>query len=251
MRRFDAWIRSLSGATELIIVVVVAFGWFIVGSVRSFVAALASSHQLPPMTEWDFIELVLQEAFVLIFLGWFLWRRGWTLAQFGLVWHQRPIRKSLTLAIGHQILWGAGLVFCVVLPSAVITPVLQALLPQSVAVMTDSSLLLAPGVGLGVILIVSLLNPIFEEVFLCGYLISKLAPAQGTWFAINVSTAIRFTYHLYQGPIGAISIILVGLIFAYWFAHRRQLWPLIIAHACLDFLFLFAALQLAAPVRGL
>jgi membrane protease YdiL (CAAX protease family) len=239
MRRLDAWIRSLSGGAEVVIVVCVAFGWFIVGSLRSFGDALAPSYQFPPVTERELTELVLQEIASFVVLGWFLWRRGWTLRLLGLVWAERPVRASLLLAVGQQVLWAVALIFCVVVPTALIYAVLGQLVPEAIA--ATAGPFVAPGIGLVAIVAVSLVNPIFEEVFVCGYLVGRLAPRLGAWPAIHVSTAIRLTYHLYQGPIAALSIVPVGLVFAYWFVQRKQLWPLIAAHAYFDFVALYAA----------
>jgi uncharacterized protein len=79
------------------------------------------------------------------------------------------------------------------------------------------------------------LNSIFEELFLCGYLMTRLMQTRGFWLAVNVSTAIRLTYHLYQGSGGVVSIVTTGLIFGYWFARTQQLWPPIVAHGYLNF----------------
>lgn len=239
MSRLDAWIRSLSGGAEIAIVMCVAFGWFIVGSLWSFGDTLAPSYQMPPITERDLSELVLQEIASLAVVGWFLWRRGWTPKLLGLVWAERPVRGSLLQAIGQQALWAVALIFCVVVPTALIYAVLAQLVPEAVAATTGP--FVAPAIGLGVILATSLVNPIFEELFVCGYLVARLAPRYGTWPAIHASTAIRLTYHLYQGPIAALSIVPVGLVFAYWFVQRKQLWPLIVAHAYFDFTALYVA----------
>ena len=56
----------------------------------------------------------------------------------------------------------------------------------------------------------------------------------GMWIAINVSTVVRLLYHLYQGPIGVITIVPMGLLYGYLYARTRQLWPLIVAHVLLD-----------------
>jgi uncharacterized protein len=239
MRRLDAWIRSLSGGAEVAIVVCTAFGWFIVGSLWSFGDTLAPSYQFPAITEWELSALVLQEIALLLALGFFLWRRGWTLTLLGLAWAERPVKGSLPLAIGHQLLWAVALVFAVMVPTALIYTVLAQYMPQSVA--STATPFVSAGVGLGVVLAVCLVNPIFEELFVCGYLVCRVAPRYGAWLAIHVSTAIRLGYHLYQGPIAALAIIPVGLIFAYWFVQRKQLWPPIIAHAGLDFAALYAA----------
>jgi CAAX protease family protein len=238
MGRVDAWVRSLSGGAEVVVVVCVAFGWFMVGSLRSFGDTLEPSFQFPPFTERDLIELVLQEIASLVVLGWFLWRRGWTLPLVGLVWTERPVRGSLVLSLGHQALWAVALVFCVMVPTALIYVVLGQLVPEATAA-TDGPFV-ATGIALAAILAVSAVNPVFEEVFVCGYLVSRLAPRLGAWPAVHISTAIRLSYHLYQGPIAALSIVPVGLVFAYWYAQRKQLWPLIVAHAYFDFAALYA-----------
>jgi CAAX protease family protein len=239
MRWLDARIRSLSAGAEIAIVVCVAFGSFIVGSLWVFGDTLAPTYEFPPMAERDLRDLVLQEIATLVTVGWFLWRRGWTLSLLGLAWSERPIAGSLLLSIGNQLLWGVALIFAVMIPITLIYTLVGQLVPQADA--ASASPFVAPGLGLGVILAVCLVNPIFEEVFVCGYLVSRLAPARGPWVAIHVSTAIRLTYHLYQGPIAAISIIPLGLIFAYWFVQRKQLWPLIVAHGVFDFIALFYA----------
>jgi membrane protease YdiL (CAAX protease family) len=238
MRWLDAWIRSLSGGAEIAIVMCVAFGWFIVGSLWAFGDTLAPSYQFPSFTERDLSDLVLQEIACLLVLGWFLWRRGWTLRLLGLTWAERSVNGSPLLAIGQQTLWAIALTFCVMVPTALMYTVLTEVVPE--AVTATAAPFVAPGIGLGAILAVSVVNPIFEEVFVCSYLVSRLAPRYGAWPAIHVSTAIRLTYHLYQGPIAALSIVPVGLVFAYWYAQRKQLWPVIVAHAYFDFTALYA-----------
>jgi membrane protease YdiL (CAAX protease family) len=57
---------------------------------------------------------------------------------------------------------------------------------------------------------------------------------------VNVSVALRLVCHLYQGTLGVLSVIPVGLIFAYWYVRTGRLWPLIVAHALLDFISLAA-----------
>ncbi|MCF5939434.1 CPBP family intramembrane metalloprotease, partial [Xanthomonas perforans] len=62
----------------------------------------------------------------------------------------------------------------------------------------------------------------------------------GPAVAVNVSVAVRASYHLYQGPIGAINILMFGLILGWWVARRGRLWPAILAHGALDLLGLMA-----------
>jgi hypothetical protein len=161
MRWLDAWIRSLSTGAEIVIVVCVAFGWFIVGSLWAFGDTLAPSYQFPSFTERHLGELVLQEIASLVVLGWFLWRRGWTLRLLGVIWAERPVKRSLVLAIGHQALWAVALIFCVMIPVALIYAVLALVVPEAMA--APAAPFVAPSIGLGAILAVSAVNPVFEE----------------------------------------------------------------------------------------
>jgi uncharacterized protein len=86
-----------------------------------------------------------------------------------------------------------------------------------------------------------LINPFFEEVFVCGYVMTALKRADNPWAAINTSVAIRMLYHLYQGPKGVLSIIPFGLIFGFSYARTGRLWPLVIAHSIADLLALLSA----------
>ena len=84
------------------------------------------------------------------------------------------------------------------------------------------------------VFLTSTVNGIFEELFVAGYIITVLKDARGTWTAINASTMVRLLYHLYQGPIGVVTIVPMGLLFGYTYVRRRQLWPLIFAHVLID-----------------
>jgi membrane protease YdiL (CAAX protease family) len=77
-------------------------------------------------------------------------------------------------------------------------------------------------------------NGFFEEIFVAGYVITALTQVRSMWLAINVSTVIRLLYHLYQGPLGVLYVVPLGLVSGYVFARTRQLWPLILAHILID-----------------
>lgn len=81
-----------------------------------------------------------------------------------------------------------------------------------------------------------LVNPFFEEVWVCGYLMTVLKRSHNPWLAISASVVLRVLYHLYQGARGVLSITPVGLIFGVWYARTGRLWPLIVAHSVADLL---------------
>jgi membrane protease YdiL (CAAX protease family) len=80
-----------------------------------------------------------------------------------------------------------------------------------------------------------------EELLWRGYLMNRLVDLQGketklTWAIALVGSAIIFGLgHTYQGLGGVIKITAVGLLFgAAFLTIRRNLWPLVFAHALLD-----------------
>jgi len=85
-----------------------------------------------------------------------------------------------------------------------------------------------------VVLLVSVVNGTFEEFFLTGYLLKVLRPA-GASAALGVSALIRMTYHLYQGPLGALTVMAFGLLLTAFYWRYRLLWPVISAHIITDF----------------
>ena len=85
------------------------------------------------------------------------------------------------------------------------------------------------------ITLVSLVNPVFEELFVCGYVIEALRRRFGTTTAVNVSVVIRAVYHLYQGIAVQPFHIAYGLVQAYVYVRYGRLWPLFVSHALLDF----------------
>jgi membrane protease YdiL (CAAX protease family) len=85
------------------------------------------------------------------------------------------------------------------------------------------------------VLLVSLLNPLFEEILACSYVIEALRSRLGVVAAINVSTALRVSYHVYQGPFAFLWVAMLGLLFAYAYVKWRRLWPVVVAHSIHDF----------------
>jgi CAAX protease family protein len=214
MRKF---LQPLSPGAEFLIVITVAFGFFIVRSLFSAVHPTIAPHH----TGHSLNVLVAYELFLLVMLGTFLHLRGWTLARLGLA----PTWKDTAIGVGLAL---AAYAFYVAGWMALVASAPQ--LAQAATRMT----VVASGVSVPTAIALVLVNPLFEEVFVAGYTISALKDTRGESFATNCSVAIRLLYHLYQGVVGVISIIPTGLIFAFWYLRTGRLWPLIVAHAVLD-----------------
>jgi membrane protease YdiL (CAAX protease family) len=217
-------IRALRPRTEFAIVVSVAFGYLILGSVLALL--FPSPHA--PISEGGLRFLLVYEPVILLLLGWFLSMRGWSLEQLGF----RPSARETLVGFGL-----AAVTYLAYVAVWLVAVSISSGLPQA----AENNDLVAPGLSLITIIAASILNPIFEEVFVCGYVISALTDSRGLSFGINVSVGLRLLYHLYQGAAGVLGIIPVGLVFAYWYARTGRLWPVIVAHALFDFVVLLVS----------
>ncbi|HEV2650324.1 MAG TPA: CPBP family intramembrane glutamic endopeptidase [Rhizomicrobium sp.] len=212
LRRIPAW-------AEFAIVVGVAFGYFIVSSI-----VIASSHELFAKTHHSsnsLFALSAIEVSIMAILVPFLWARGWTIARVGL----RPSWMD--------VLYGVGLAIAAYAAYAIIWIMFAASAPDAardaarVSVVTN-------GISPAAAIVTPFVNALYEELFVAGYIITALKDKHGEWTAINMSVGVRLAYHLYQGALGVIAIIPLGLIFGVWYARRGRLCPLIIAHAAID-----------------
>lgn len=220
MRQF---LRGLPLWAEFATVIGVAFGYFILGSVAEALRpAVAAHHDNASLIFLAVYETVLAGA-----LATFLALRGWTLEKIGLTPSLKDTGFGVLLFVLNYLIW------------TVVWNITAALSPGTIQTVLDTHVV-TPGISVTAAVLVSLINPIFEEVFVCGYVISVLKRGDSPWLAINVSVAVRLGYHLYQGPLGVISIIPVGLVSAYWFAWTGRLWPVVVAHTLADLLALLS-----------
>jgi membrane protease YdiL (CAAX protease family) len=92
-------------------------------------------------------------------------------------------------------------------------------------------------VSLSVAIAGSVVNGVFEESVLVAYLFRSLE-RQGTAFIVGISALLRVLAHVYQGPVGSLSVLVLGLFFGFVYARYRQLWALMFAHILADALYL-------------
>jgi membrane protease YdiL (CAAX protease family) len=218
------FLRRLSPKVEFAVVILAAFGMLIAASIG---AALHHA-EAAPHTDQSLIRLAGYESVLIVLLGFFLAARGWTLERIGLTSRLSDTGFGLALF---------ATAYCI---NIAVWSTVVALAPQ-IAKDAAATVVVSQGISQSAALLVAFVNPVFEEVFVCGYVIAALKRDGDPWLAINVSVAIRLSYHLYQGALGVISVIPMGLLFAYWFARTGRLWPLIIAHTVFDLIALLLA----------
>ncbi len=215
------FVRSLPDWVEFAIVVTVCFGYFFLASIWVFFSPelLAS----PMSSDYSGLFLVYIEILSLFGATLFLATRGWDFASFQI-----------------QISWkssaGGVLLFVVYVAVFFVIYYVLSKFTDPIQILTS---MLSLGPSLPVALIVSVINPIFEEVVVVGYVFTAAEQKFDAKTAIAVSVALRLSYHLYQGIFVAASILPLGILFAMVYWRWRNLWPLILVHSVLDFLAMY------------
>jgi len=165
------------------------------------------------ITNADLSWLIAYELFAFLIISTFLRARRWKLSDF----HPR-VSWKLTIA-------GVLLTLGILLYSTVIS--------AGFGTWFEFPSLDTSQLGFGTVLLFSVVNGIYEETFVVGYVVGCLA-RQSTWVVVISSDLIRFSYHVYQGPEAVLFILPMGLVFAYLYVKYRRLWPLVLCHIILD-----------------
>lgn len=213
MPQLKQLVRTLSPATEFFIVVIGAFALPVWASIHYNIhgdPALALQ-----ISNEEVLLLVLQEMITLGCLAWFLSVRGWSAENFAAYPSWREIGEGLGLALASYAAW--AVVWVVLSPAAAQVPAASS------------------NLNWAAVLALCVINPLFEEVVLCAYMIPVLTRWRGTRTALKISLLVRLLFHTYQGLLGMLSVGIFGLFVSLFFARTRRLWPVVIAHALLDF----------------
>ena len=94
------------------------------------------------------------------------------------------------------------------------------------------------------IVLVSVLNPVFEEFLWLGYGVQRLGERFGLRAAMATSIVLRTAVHAYQGPWAVLGILPLAVALTWYYGRTRRLWPVVVAHV------LFDAIGLAARIAG-
>lgn len=220
MNQLEEAIRRLPPGVEFLVVVTWAFGLPIFASIMSLNAP--SDSTMPAFTNAELFATIIFEVIQIGFLTWFLRIRGWTLAKFGLSFSWRATAMGLVLlALAYALTQGAQ-------------HIAQIVFDYDIEAAAARAPKVDPDLSMQLVYLVSVVNAVIEELFVAGYIITTLIARRGMWMAINVSVVVRLLYHLYQGPIGIMTVVPMGLLFGYAYARTHQLWPLLVAHVLLD-----------------
>jgi len=203
---------------EFLTVTIVAFALPIYSSIDGMFAAPQESLA---MADRGLVGIVMFELLIMALLIPTLLVRGWRPGDLGLGFRWSDIGMGCLLAI---LCWLSAY------------PIYWLLDAFGLAENPVNAGMHAGMLSISAVVLLSVINPIFEELFVCAYVIRALERTRSRMFAVNVSVALRASYHLYQGAIGGLVLIGFGLILGWYFARSGRLWPAIIAHALLDLL---------------
>lgn len=207
------WIRRLPPRAELIIVNALCFGFFAGMSVFELMRG-ARVHVFDD--RYLLLVVAIEVATGLAALS-FLRIRGWK-------WSDFNLRVSMP-----ETIFGSLLFVCYTVIGFTMYQLAVAIagpdFERFVKVETRASL--------AVVLLVIAVNPLFEELFEVAYN-TRALEKQGAGVAITTSAVIRFVCHLYQGPVATVTVLPIGLLFAFVYWRWRRLWPLVVAHGLAD-----------------
>ena len=210
-------IKKLSPTTELITVLIIGFGLFIYSSTSSFLVVNSDyTHSWTyKITSQSHFLIVIYEIIALLIIFYILKVREWKMSDFNLTFTFRLIWIALLIMFIRNIIGNVGF------------KILEAF-----KVVDDTTIkhvqygLEANWISISLIIII---NSIFEEFILIGYLFKRLEKYNPV-IIIGLSMLIRLLYHTYQGWLSLTMILPTGLVFGYYYYKHKKLWPVIIAH---------------------
>src|SRR5262249_7696903 len=222
MRRY---LQALPLGAEFAIVILGAFGIFILTTFLTLVQKTGAGHAGSTGTYSGdhLISIVTYELPIGAAVLAFLHLRGWSLERL-------CIRFSAS-----ETLVGFGLAFFAELACYVPLFAFAFAFPDAIKAMTAAQPT-PGGFGLVTVIIASTVNGIFEETFVCGYVVTVLKERSSISTAVTISVAIRLLYHLYQGPLAFFGILPFGVLVGWWYARTGRLWPVMVAHGLGDFI---------------
>ena len=206
--------RTTTTWPEALAIAALCFGW-------SVWAAIASVGQRPSgggFTDAALVVSALFEVLVAAAALAFLARRGYALR--ALV----PVPTWRDSALGAALYAG-----CWLASAALLAPLAADYADEPIARMMAATHVHLPAVAL-----FSLVNAAYEEVFLVGVLMRGLR-GLGASTALGLVVLLRILCHVYQGPVGVLSVFLFGLAFGLVWLRTQRLWVLVAAHVLWDF----------------
>jgi len=212
------WIRRLSNRNEILLVLLIAIGYFLFVSTLHFLQITTS-----PAKQWNRsfdnfggIQILIYEFVAGVLIILILRERNWKLEDFNLGLKVKSFVHGLGLVL--LTLFIVGLINFMIAKSGLIKPIEDTV--KTIKFKNEMNIVIW---GLLIIF-----NSFFEESLYNGYLHKRLGDNNIVF--LGVSTSLRVALHLYQGILNAIPITILSLVYGTYYIRYRQLTPLIIGH---------------------
>src|SRR5258708_4324098 len=218
-----AWPRGTRSPfpwAELAIVTVACFGLFTLAAILSLIRGPVPVYTIAKTT-----RTILFEVGSAVLIGAFLAVRGWKWRDFRIRISIGNIVISILLAFGYIV--GGGFVYSILFALFPILKRAPGLPPQF-------------AVAWPLLLTFLIINSFFEELFVTGYIVQALE-RQSVRHVVLSRAGLRTLYHVYQGPVSALVIFGVVVMFATIYLRSRGLGIPICSHTAINALssFLF------------
>jgi membrane protease YdiL (CAAX protease family) len=197
---------------EAIGMVLICFGYFILGSVQAVLArgAGASRFSNAGLDAMLVLELILGATALAVLSS-----------------RNYPLHTLWPRASWRGMLAGLGLFVC----TGVLYNVSSLLVPPD-ADWPIAGIMSRSSVSWSSVIPMSIVNGAYEEIFL-GYLMRGLR-RHGASTAIGITVLVRMLYHMYQGPGGVLAIVVFGVVLGVYYQRKGQLFPVVLAHILAD-----------------
>lgn len=207
---------------ELGLVMFVAFAPLVLISTYAMWFGLGVRQEAPNLR---YLYIAMEELGALGVLWYVLRRSGRTFAGLGL---------SASL---KGVLIGAGLAFCAMAAGLVVRVAIE-LIHRAIFgsfITPPNMALMFPKARVAIFVVFLLVNCFFEEAIVRAYLMSELSQLTGSMiFAAIASVLIQLSYHTYQGWFNVASLGAAFTVFSVYYARRKKLFPLYMAHLAMD-----------------
>ena len=214
---------------EVFLVLLIACGGALLSSFYLLANGPGAAPHASSNARW--IAGIVHEISSLLLLGYVLSRRGLSVRSLGLRWSIRGIGMGLLLGVFSYAAYALG--------SMVVQVMHLSLFGSAATGPTARDFYAHPAAAA---IPFSLLNPFFEELIVRAYVMTEAVQLTGSSaLAVALSVAVQFSYHLYYGWIGALSLAFIFLLFALYYARTRSALPIIVAHGFVD---IYALLRL-------
>lgn len=219
-------IQRLSDSSEFILVVTVAFGFFIA---QSFYNAFGAEKPGTTVITQGYLMQMMALELICGFLAlYILSARGWTRAHLHLSITYRETGQGILLWLMDNCAYVVVLIFAGSLFG-------EALLSGSETILGE--------IDIWMVVLLSTLDPLYEETFVAAYVIQALSKKHDPFFAITASALIRLLFNFDAGPAAALFILPLGLLHGFVFWRWRRLWPLVVAHAIFNLMSMILSLS--------